>query len=362
MEFPSGRADPPGAALSGDPTRAYGLHGVSLEVSSDDSSLFAPVHAILEHFGLTAGGEGSAASALRLYLTTNPGRIAVADGAEEIAWQDGIQALSTSGRIYLRADGQALVLDASSGAAVALLPATSVSPRKDLILYGLLILLRRRGLFALHASGVRLGEAGCLLVGPSGSGKSTLTYALVRAGCPYLGDDAVLLRTGEAMMDALALRRDLCLDPALATHFPELTRYGEAGDFAGKGKRRLPMGRLYADRLLQRFTPRVLLFPEIVPESRSRLLPLRMPDVLARLAAQSAVLGLDPEMGGHHVRVLAELARQSRAYRLLAGRDLEAAPRSVISLLASVGIADSSPFPVDSRDANTEPRFASTIR
>jgi hypothetical protein len=185
--------------------------------------------------------------------------------------------------------------------------------------------------------------AGCLLVAPSGSGKSTSTYGLVRRGWHYLGDDALLLHAAGDEVEALVLRRDLCLDPALEGCFPELRTHGQAGRFASRGKRRLAMRELYPERLLDRCVPRLLVFPEIVAEPESRLVPLGIAEVLPRLVAQSAVFALDPEAAPRHLDMLTRLARQTRAYRLLAGRDLKADPELVAPLLAA---ALPSPVPV----------------
>ncbi|HEX2207172.1 MAG TPA: hypothetical protein VHG93_05780 [Longimicrobium sp.] len=96
------------------------------------------------------------------------------------------------------------------------------------------------------------------------------------------------------------------------------------------------MRSLYADQLIDRCIPRVLVFPEIVSGSTSRLVPVEPADALARLMGESAVLTLDPVALPLHLRVLALLARQARSYRLFAARDLHTNPESVVSLLNGV--------------------------
>src|SRR5262245_19420582 len=58
--------------------------------------------------------------------------------------------------------------------------------------------LQRRGLLALHASGVSSPAGGALLAGRTGSGKSTTALACARAGLGYGGDDYVLVAPGPA--------------------------------------------------------------------------------------------------------------------------------------------------------------------
>ncbi|QMW23426.1 HPr kinase/phosphorylase [Sandaracinobacteroides saxicola] len=52
----------------------------------------------------------------------------------------------------------------------------------------------------IHATAVRVGEAGVLLLGPSGSGKSDLALRLIDRGAMLVADDRVVLRReGEAL-------------------------------------------------------------------------------------------------------------------------------------------------------------------
>ena len=61
------------------------------------------------------------------------------------------------------------------------------------------VVLRRRGVLALHASAVVIAGGAWALLGPGGSGKSTLAAAFAYAGFPVLTDDILALRReGEA--------------------------------------------------------------------------------------------------------------------------------------------------------------------
>jgi hypothetical protein len=80
----------------------------------------------------------------------------------------------------------------------------------------------------------------------------------------------------------------------------------------------------------------VLVFPEIVAEPTSRLVPVGASEAFVRLCRESVVLALDPEAIPSHLRVLGRLARQARGYRLLAGRDLRDDPEAVSTLLAGI--------------------------
>jgi hypothetical protein len=315
--------------------RRYRLHGLLVEVTADDPAVLDRVHPVLAHLGLALADEAGKADVVLRY-PARPGAVQIPATARMTAEQDGIRAWSGGGLLYLECDGHAVHLDLSAGVAESTIPPAPTPPRKDIVIYTLLLLLRRRGLYALHASGVARAGAGFLFVAPCGSGKSTQTYGLVRQGWEYLGDDALLLRVRGDAVEALALRRDLCLDPALAHAFPEVVTHGEGGPFAARGKRRLRMRALHPGRLIERCVPRVLVFPEIVPNPVSRLAPLGPAETLARLVEQSVVVALDPDALPAHFEALGRLARQARGWRLLAGRDLKERPGAVAALLAGI--------------------------
>lgn len=314
--------------------RRYSLHGLTVDVHSDSSPVTATVHGILEHLGLVPSDMKPNRAGLTLRLSSRS-QASVPVEAQEIAQQDGIRAWSDGCRIYLTCDGHAIRLHPQAGVGDGVLPSEPSIVRKDVLIYSLLLLLRRRGFYGLHASGVSREGAGYLFVADRGSGKSTHSYSLVRQRWKYLGDDAVLLRPRDGLVEALALRRDLCLDPRLARHFPEVGVHGEVSPFVGKNKRRLAMHALYPDQQIDRCVPRVILFPEITLATGSRLIPLKPAAALPRLIAQSAVFALDSDVIPRHVEVLNQLAQQARSYRLLAGQDLKEEPELIADLLGA---------------------------
>jgi hypothetical protein len=54
--------------------------------------------------------------------------------------------------------------------------------------------LRLRGMLALHASAVQIGDRAVILVGPHGAGKSSTAAGLAMRGCPVVADDVVHVR------------------------------------------------------------------------------------------------------------------------------------------------------------------------
>jgi hypothetical protein len=84
---------------------------------------------------------------------------------------------------------------------------------------GLVLALRERGRYHVHAGLVREGGGTWLLVGPSGSGKSTTTVALASLGFDPLADDAVLVRRDGRVVP---LPRSFHLSERSLSAFPEL--------------------------------------------------------------------------------------------------------------------------------------------
>lgn len=206
---------------------AYGLRiGSDLRLSGleDDTSQTAvpDVHVRLALPGEILSAEADAA------LTTEAQYAHAAEGEIILAWR-GV------GVYRLR-----------NGNEIAFAPAPGSAPEQArLILEGaaLAMLLRQRGLTALHASGVVIGGA-VLLSGESGSGKSTLASALNAHGFPLLTDDLAVLQGNEDQPGLLPHvlpgppRVKLWPDAAAALNLPPLSPL-----FPGivKGQTRTPM-------------------------------------------------------------------------------------------------------------------------
>jgi hypothetical protein len=111
---------------------------------------------------------------------------------------------STDGSLRIRfADGVQFLIDRPGSDIRAICP--SGATREDVALYltgpVLGIVLRLRGVIALHASAVAIGDRAIAFVGPSGAGKSTAAAAFASLGYPVLAEDiAALQGAGEAPM------------------------------------------------------------------------------------------------------------------------------------------------------------------
>lgn len=182
-------------------------------------------------------------------------------------------------------------------------------------------LLKRRGLFGVHAAGADLEGRALVLAGTSGSGKSTLSVALARAGFGFLGDDTLFLSGGHV----LAFPDEIDLTEESVSFFPDLQL---APPPAGWRKRQL---RADETRIVWESTPSLLVFPRVSGRPRSELRAIDPGEALLELAPN--VLLTEPVSSQAHLDALAGLARASRCYRLETGTDLGEAVRLLRELM-----------------------------
>ncbi len=133
-----------------------------------------------------------------------------------------------------------------------------------LLFISLVLALRWRGIFHLHAGALVAPDGRAILVsGHAGAGKSTLTLSLLEAGCAYLGDDAVFLSSRPGHPAVLAFPRPFHVAPRTAEAFARISALLD--DFLPSGdKRRLDPRRAWPGRgraVMER--PSVLLLPSI---------------------------------------------------------------------------------------------------
>lgn len=188
-------------------------------------------------------------------------------------------------------------------------------------------MLKRRGLYGLHAGGVCRDGRALLLPGTSGSGKSTLTLALTRAGFGFLGDDTLFLRGPRV----LAFPDEFDLTDETVAFFPELAPLLEGGRPDGWRKRQLRVEREYGAEVVWECEPALLVFPRVAGGEASELIPMDPGEALLELAPN--VLLTEPVSSQAHLDALAGLVERSRCYRLEAGRDLDEAVRTLEAAL-----------------------------
>ena len=256
---------------------------------------------------------------------------------QEVFQSPTLRVLKTEEGYCLQSGNSALDLDLSLGSGRGALDeefwALPLYNQREFFLLSLIMLLRPHGLYALHANGLAKTGRGILIVGASGAGKTTLTLGLMSEGWGYLSDDAIMLRKDAGDIEALAFRRGLSFTPATVAHFSQLGALVEESPCLQDGKRLLDAELLYPGSFTPKCNPRVILFPKIVDQRHSQLIPVDEAEALLLLLRQSPGILTDPHWGVEHLEALKLLGQQASSYQFLAGTDVYEEPATVSQLL-----------------------------
>ncbi len=236
--------------------------------------------------------------------------------------------LIVGGGIRVSVDACHIIGDVSGEALAERRPLTMAALR-----VALLVALRSRSIFDLHAGAVRTPSGrGVLLVGDAGAGKTTSTVALVLAGCGYVADDTILLRRERSpvaasvvSIAALHLPRPFATSRTTLDAFPELSSLPTTRMHGG-GKWEVEVGGVLGSPLLT-LDPSVILLPQIVDADRSALAETSRADAFAALVSSSALVAVESmTRRDEHLDLLRDLANHAEVFELALGRDLLHAP------------------------------------
>lgn len=210
--------------------------------------------------------------------------------------------------------------------------------------YATELLLRRCGLFTLHAAGViePVSSAGVAIIGASGSGKSTLATQLARSGWGYLSDDQLCLveidneEDGSAV-DAHALRRYFNVDEKMFDSREwKNVRESLGGRIANaRHKRWLNPTTAFPDNFRPLCRPRLLVFPICTGAASTHLRILTQAEAMIKLLRLNPWSSYDLQTARTHQRVLRRLVGQTKSIVLEAGVDLLAQPSRAADLIGA---------------------------
>lgn len=189
-------------------------------------------------------------------------------------------------------------------------------------------LLKRRGLYTIHATALEKDGLGILIPGNSGQGKTTAFLSLLRAGYRYLSDDHPFIRQGESELELLPFPMKIDVTEQTITLFPELQAADPALFHPGFIKRYFHVRDIYPSPLGTSCRPAMIVFPQIVEAPSSRLELLSKREALAALLPQGMVV-YDQDVARKEFDVLAALVRQADCYELHFGRDILELPKLI---------------------------------
>ncbi len=213
----------------------------------------------------------------------------------------------------------------------------SVYNQREFFLLALLMLLRPKGLYGLHACGLNKEGLGILLVGSSGSGKTTTMLNLIRSGWQFLSDDAVLLHETPTAIEALAFRKGFSVMPDVAHDLERVATSFEFDD--PEGKKIVELADDFGGGRTERCKPKMVLFPVLSGEV-TRLEAMNPVEALLKLSQQSGGIMTDAKISQLQLSMLKTLLRQVQCFKLNLAEDSLSSPQLISHLIQSQALVN----------------------
>ncbi|RMF94398.1 MAG: hypothetical protein D6736_00130 [Nitrospinota bacterium] len=329
------------------PEYRYDFHGMTLQITTNSTDIADAVHSLLRHFPPAGSRQGRC---LEVGLQAVPDRAAipirVSPAARVLLSQTGkavgdllraewkCTVYRESRRTICDFHAQGLLcIDPQQGQVEGYLvrpEAMRLDIRMSFFHFALTELLKREGLYTIHATALEKEGQGILIPGYSGQGKTTCCISLLRAGYRYLSDDHPLLRSQGARLELLSFPVKIDVTEQTIRMFPELQQAQEKL-YSGTQKRYFYPEDFYPQAPVERCAPRLLLFPQVMDWPRSRLEVFPKSRALEELLPHSLLI-LDKEVARHQFQILTRLVQQADCYRLYFGEDVQALPRLLAHL------------------------------
>ncbi len=254
-------------------------------------------------------------------------------------WQQPKQHEAESSQFYFDAGVAAFYVDTSAGCATGYVtPAAMETPRilaNTYTLFPLLLLLRARGVYHLHAAAAQSPDGQIYLFpGAPRAGKTTLATALGLAGWQPLADDSLLLDMQGAAVRCWPLRKEFHLDEQLLAHWPQLAAAPVRHRYLGRAcVEALEFFGTHALAQQPFANVDAVVLPQISAAAHSRVEPLPASSALLKLAEQSVYLQLWRAHTARQFAGLAQLMQTARTLRFHSGGDILGDPQAAAAIL-----------------------------
>ena len=328
-------------------SRSYNVHGMSLHVKAEDSSLISHVDAILSPFALPAIRSGGFVLTLAY---AKPGQIDQSEYSLDLIWQGllpaGLPASCYAGKdiqqICLPGRARVHIDSANRQAKISVVPGSEKCLDHGCITPVLGEFLGQVDQHILHAASLSIEHAGRLravsLMGPSGSGKTTAALVLAQAGMNLMADDVSFVgpANGESSRN-LAIwglprpckvhKNTLAMLPYLSV-LPRCPSLREDKDF-------INITEISSPYVCTSVEPALILFLTDRNEDEHRVQPIDQVASLTELTRHNLRAGHCSlySRAAKAFAMLGQLAAKTRSCSLSIGPDLDSLPRMVHSLL-----------------------------
>jgi len=198
---------------------------------------------------------------------------------------------------------------------------------------GVLELLRWRGLYPIHASGVYSQGRGILLMGDSGCGKSTVTLSLLLRGWRFLSDDLVFVRECNRRLRILSVSSSLKYNHRL---FAGLQPLPISSGCAEEDEAVIDVERVFPRQSVYHCVPGIIIFLRIVDSRKSALVSIPQRLAFFKLINQSVSLFLGGKPSQGQLDVLRKLSTRTATLQLSLGHDLRRDPLAVADIISTI--------------------------
>lgn len=327
----------------------YSIHGVGLRLATDSPAIASAVYTLLRHFQRETL-EGPIALEILFNAVHSRAEIpiTVSPSAEVLISQTGKTAgdlLHSEWKFAYYRDGDRkiadfhdqglLLLDDERGRMEGYLVEPDVmhlDVRAGFFHFGLTELLKRHGLYTVHATALEKGGRGLLIPGSNGGGKTTCCISLLRAGYRCLSDDHPLLRENGAGLELLSFPAKIDVTEKTIAFFPEL-RDANGHLYQGVQKRYFYIEDMYPHAKADICDPVLIIFPRITDTPKSCVEPLPKSRALEEILPQG-LLVFDKDIARRQFQTFSRLVEKAACYRLYFGEDILDLPQLVDHLLS----------------------------
>jgi hypothetical protein len=321
-------------------TDNYLVHNRGIRIRTNNPIISKTLHNLLEYFTVSEKDSTNIDATFSLYSCSNFKELSSAllpKFSNPISFSEDILYFMQGDCLYtISPDKAAVICDLSRMEVWGILQEhLAMDPWMIFQLFfspAFLEILKKLGVYNLHASTVCQGDNGVFFSAATGSGKTTLAVCLVRSGFGFLSDDITFVSKNGSDAELLAFPQPIQMWDDALQRFPELHRVKFNHAFCKGYKKQFRAENVYPGSVRERTSPKVLIFPKLINQKESRLEKLSNTKALVELIPQSLIVA-QRSIVKDHLDILSDLIDCCDCYRLFFGSDIDCIPKLISDLL-----------------------------